>query len=294
MRRFAQLYQRLLASNVESRRQLLADYFADCPPEERPYALAWLRGPQRRLLKPETLRREGQLCSGLPEWLFAETLAQVGDLSETAALLNGRHDADAAEPLSVWHARLEAWETLSEADKALAMRRWWQTLSPREALVLNRRVLGRLRLRIPDAVLAAALGEALELPAAALALRLAQTGRLALADAEALLLRDLSDCRERLPYPQPSLIEAASPAQLGPATGWHAEAFYGGLRLQLVRRADALFWDSLACPTAVSDEIAAVAASLPSDCVLDAELVLVTDTGLKPASDPLQIGRAHV
>ena len=89
MRRFAALYSCLDASSGSRARvaDLLA-YFEASTPQDAAWGLHVLLGKQgKRLI---TGRRLRQIClegSLLPEWLFDDCYAQVGDSAETIALL---------------------------------------------------------------------------------------------------------------------------------------------------------------------------------------------------------------
>ena len=89
MRRFAALYRELDArSGTGARVEALAAYFASAAPADAAWALHVLLGKQgKRLI---TGRRLRQIClegSTLPEWLFDDCYAHVGDSAETIALL---------------------------------------------------------------------------------------------------------------------------------------------------------------------------------------------------------------
>ncbi|MDP5117759.1 MAG: ATP-dependent DNA ligase, partial [Prochlorococcaceae cyanobacterium MAG_34] len=154
MRRFAALYSCLDASSGSRARvaDLLA-YFEASTPQDAAWALHVLLGKQgKRLI---TGRRLRQIClegSLLPEWLFDDCYAQVGDSAETIALLwrqlapeegdpseNGvREETMAAKPLNYWMEQLlPAAAALDGAEQAEAVRHLWRGLSPAELLVAN-------------------------------------------------------------------------------------------------------------------------------------------------------------
>ena len=89
MRRFADLYRALDASSgTQARVDALVAYFSGVDAADGAWALHVLLGKQgKRLI---TGRRLRQIClegSPLPEWLFDDCYAQVGDSAETIALL---------------------------------------------------------------------------------------------------------------------------------------------------------------------------------------------------------------
>jgi DNA ligase-1 len=89
MRSFAALYSELDGrSGTGARVEALAAYFASADPADAAWAVHVLLGKQgKRLI---TGRRLRQIClegSSLPEWLFDDCYAHVGDSAETIALL---------------------------------------------------------------------------------------------------------------------------------------------------------------------------------------------------------------
>jgi len=89
MRRFAALYSALDASGgTNARVAALVAFFGESEPTDAAWALHVLLGKQgRRLI---TGRRLREIClegSPLPDWLFDDCYAHVGDSAETIALL---------------------------------------------------------------------------------------------------------------------------------------------------------------------------------------------------------------
>ena len=153
MRRFAALYSSLDASGGTSARvAALVAFFAESEPTDAAWALHVLLGKQgKRLI---TGRRLRQIClegSPLPEWLFDDCYAHVGDSAETIALLwhqvageagDGQSSGEepwAAAPLHRWmDTLLPNAAALEDDDQAEAVRRLWQGLDPAELLEASR------------------------------------------------------------------------------------------------------------------------------------------------------------
>jgi DNA ligase-1 len=133
MRRFAALYSALDSSSGTSARvEALLSYFQSSEPQDAAWALHVLLGKQgRRLI---TGRRLRQICLegiGLPEWLFDDCHAQVGDSAETIALLWQQRppagpEAEAAAAAGI---ALEAFGDPAEAP----LHRWMEELLPAAA-----------------------------------------------------------------------------------------------------------------------------------------------------------------
>ena len=180
MRRFAALYSALDASGGSNARvAALVAFFAGSEPADAAWALHVLLGKQgRRLI---TGRRLRDIClegSPLPDWLFDDCYAHVGDSAETIALLwqqvaPAGSPAEAtttatapAEPVPA-HQPLHSWmEQLLPAAAALegeaqaeAVRRLWQGLSPAELLVANKLLTGGLRVGVGQGLVLRALAQ---------------------------------------------------------------------------------------------------------------------------------------
>ena len=89
MRAFADLYAALDATSRSNERvAALAAYLASAPGPDRVWAVALLSGRRpRRAVSTTDLRRWAAARAGLPEWLFEDAYAAVGDLAETIALV---------------------------------------------------------------------------------------------------------------------------------------------------------------------------------------------------------------
>ncbi|MCS5693672.1 ATP-dependent DNA ligase [Cyanobium sp. FGCU-6] len=303
MRCFAALYSALDASSsTHARVETLCRYFQDTEPRDAAWALHVLLGKQgRRLI---TGRRLRQIClegSGLPEWLFDDCHAQVGDSAETIALLwrqvapersGGPREPDpaetdpveplSAEPLHLWMEELlPAAAALEGAEQAEAVRRLWRGLEPAELLVANKLLTGGLRVGVGQGLVLRALARLSDLEEALLQHRLmggfrpsGEAYRKLLAPAET------GEAIPSRPYP----FFLASP--LEPAAGcdplpgspadWLAEWKFDGIRGQLIRRAGQSFLWSRGeeLINASFPELIAAAAGLPDGCVLDGEILV--------------------
>ncbi|MEY3464025.1 MAG: Thermostable ligase, partial [Cyanobacteriota bacterium] len=225
MRRFAALYRDLDASSGNRARvELLARYFGAVEPADAAWALHVLLGKQgKRLI---TGRRLRQIClegSPLPEWLFDDCYAHVGDSAETIALLwrqvepepgadNGGETL-AAAPLQRWMEELlPAAAALEGSEQAEAVRRLWQGLTPAELLVANKLLTGGLRVGVGQGLVLRALAQLSGLEEALLQHRLMGGFRPSAGAYLALLAAaEASEAVPSRPYP----FFLASPLELG-------------------------------------------------------------------------------
>ena len=305
MRRFAALYSELDArSGTGARVEALAAYFASAAPEDAAWALHVLLGKQgRRLI---TGRRLRQIClegSALPEWLFDDCYAHVGDSAETIALLWRQVAPDTPEtpaapdaPLHQWMEQLLPAAAGLEADaQADAVRRLWRGLAGGELLVANKLLTGGLRVGVGQGLVLRALAQLSGLEEALLQHRLMGGFRPSASAYEALLATAVAaESVPSRPYPffLASPLEAApdddgsgSPLP-GPATGWLAEWKFDGIRGQLIRRAGQGFLWSRGeeLINGAFPELVAASAALPDGTVLDGEILVWSAEADQPAA----------
>jgi DNA ligase 1 len=283
MRRFADLYRALDASSgTQARVDALVAYFSGVDAADGAWALHVLLGKQgKRLI---TGRRLRQIClegSPLPEWLFDDCYAQVGDSAETIALLWAQVGAGASEPL---HHSLHTWmeqllpaaAALDGAEQAEAVRHLWRGLSPAELLVANKLLTGGLRVGVAQGLVVRALARLSGLEEAQLQHRLMGGFKPSAAALTALLApADVAEAVPSRPYP----FYLASPLEqqpAGPASEWLVEWKFDGIRGQLIRRANEVFLWSRGEELigAAFPELLAAAGCLANGTVLDGEILV--------------------
>jgi DNA ligase 1 len=302
MRRFAQLYADLDASGgTRARVNALQAFFESSEPADSAWALHVLLGKQgKRLI---TGRRLRQIClegSRLPEWLFDDCYAHVGDSAETIALLwrqvapGSRDPAGdveqsetmAAEPLHHWMEVLfPAAAALEGDEQAEAVRQLWRGLGPAELLVANKLLTGGLRVGVGQGLVLRALAQLSGLEEALLQHRLMGGFRPSPEAYQALLApADEAEAVPSRPYP----FFLASPLEqppAEPASAWLVEWKFDGIRGQLIRRAgEGFLWSrGEELINAAFPELIAASAALPDGTVLDGEILVWPSPAPQPA-----------
>ncbi|MFO7628858.1 MAG: ATP-dependent DNA ligase [Prochlorococcaceae cyanobacterium] len=307
MRRFAALYNELDGSGgTRARVEALVAYFSEVDAADGAWALQVLLGKQgKRLI---TGRRLRQIClegSPLPEWLFNDCYAHVGDSAETIALLWRQLGADfsdsdagarevtfAEKPLHQWLTELlPAAAALEGAQQAEAVRHLWRGLSSAELLVANKLLTGGLRVGVAQGLVLRALAQLSGLEPALLQHRL-MGGFTASPGAYRALLApaDQVEAAPSRPYPfflaSPlELREDGRPALSGASDAWLAEWKFDGIRGQLIRRAgESFLWSrGEELINGAFPELLAAAAALPEGSVLDGEILVWHAGAERPA-----------
>lgn len=306
MQEFTKLFQAVDAttSTLEKVNALQA-YFQREPPANAVWALYLLLGKTRkRLITARMLREIFLQVSDIPEWLFEESYAHVGDSAETIALLlrdtpiasTGASGADSNTPLHVWMEEIiPQVKQLGKADEEQLKNwviDWWANLSESEIFVLNKVLTGAFRVGVSTKLVIKALAAEYGLTEAVLAHRLMGDIEPTASFYEALVHPDETNSQPSQPYPfflaSPIDVEKFEVVLASDLTGdlagdlthnlaanWQVEWKWDGIRAQLIHRADQVFvWsrgEDLITPQ--FPEFEAALRALPVGTVLDGEIV---------------------
>jgi DNA ligase-1 len=308
MRRFAALYSELDASGgTTARVETLVAYFGEADAADAAWALHVLLGKQgKRLI---TGRRLRQIClegSFLPDWLFDDCYAHVGDSAETIALLWQQvaplssattgdlsfEERFAEQPLHQWMGELlPAAAALEESEQAAAVRQLWSGLNASELLVANKLLTGGLRVGVAQGLVLRALARVSGIDEALLQHRLMGGFKPSACAYQALLApAGQAEALPSRPYPfflaSPlELHDDDRPALSGASDCWLAEWKFDGIRGQLIRRAGQSFLWSRGeeLINAAFPELLVAAAALPEGSVLDGEILVWQSGAERPA-----------
>ena len=283
MRRFVELYT-ALDSTTSTRAKLaaLAAYFRSVDAADGAWAVFLLSGGKPRQAVPT--RFMSQLAAetaGIPQWLFAECYASVGDFAETVAHILADPGEPSLLPLAEWiEQRLLPLRGLPEAELRERLTRYWRELDDPGRLMWNKLITGSFRIGVSRQLVIRALSDVAGIDPKLMAQRL--TGNWAPSASAYRALLDATESRARPGQPYPFFLAhplEAPAAQLGDVAIWQAEWKWDGIRAQLIRRAgETYLWsrgDELI--TERFPEIAQAAALLPDGTVLDGEVLAWRD-----------------
>ncbi len=298
MNRFATLFAALdRTTKTGTKVAALAQYFRDAPPADRVWTIALLSGrrPKRAVTSTE-LRLWAAAAAGIPDWLFEESYAVVGDLAETIALLLPVPGETQSATLDTTIRALIAMTGQPAETKRAIVARFWADLPPVERFLFNKLLTGGFRMGVSQGLMTRALAEATGVDAADLAHRL--MGNWDPARTDFALLTERADTTGAQPYPfaLASALEAA-PETLGPLTDWIAEWKWDGIRGQMIHRPGtfALWSRGEDLITDRFPEFGVLADFLPAGCVLDGEILAWGSAGPRSfAALQTRIGRKTV
>ncbi|MDQ3057649.1 MAG: cisplatin damage response ATP-dependent DNA ligase, partial [Pseudomonadota bacterium] len=280
MKRFADLFRELDQSTATGdKRGALVNYFRDAPPADAAWAVALLSGAKlSKIANTRELREWISQESGQPDWLVDESHDHVGDLAETLTLLMREPLEQATDrPLVEWIERV----LLPIAGKEPEVRRaavvgGWHELPCDQRLLFNKLLTGSLRVGVSQRLVQQALAEMSGIDISRIAQRMIGAWAPTPDSLRDLLtVEELPGDREQ-PYPffLASPLENEAPT-LGDIEDWLLEWKWDGIRLQLIRRQGevALWSRGEERLDGRFPEIETAAATLPSDCVIDGELL---------------------
>jgi DNA ligase-1 len=248
MKRFAALYEALdRTTSTNDKIAALAGYFSAAPPEDAAWAVWFLTGRRlKRFLPGRLLASWAMEEAGIPEWLFEESYASVGDLAETISLvLDGRGPVAAPAPeipLSRWMAeRFLPLRGRPPEEQRREVTGWWRGLPRWETFVLNKLLTGELRVGVSQTLVERALGRVAEVPQPTIAHRLMGTWEPTAAFYQSLLVPGEEEEDTSRPYPFYLASPLDAPVEsLGDPAEWQAEWKWDGIRAQLIRRGGAV------------------------------------------------------
>lgn len=301
MHAFCQLFRELDETTKTSLKlAALRRYFASAPPEDAAWAVYFLSG--RRLKRLFPARRLAEWCcdaSGLPDWMFEECYDVVGDLAETVALLLPASSQGISEGFAeVVRERIVALRELDAEECRTRVLQTWEQMDAQQRFVWNKLITGGFRVGVSQRLVARALSEVGEIPAAVIQHRLMGPWEPTGEFYRGLFREDTADADASRPYPfflaHPL---SAVPESLGEVADWQIEWKWDGIRTQLIRRGGTThLWSRGEEPILHQfPELEALGEKLPEGTVLDGEIVARHDGQVLPFGElQRRLGRKKV
>ena len=300
MSAFSDLFQALDATTKTSAKlAALCQYFQTATPEDRLWCIAVLSGRRpKRVLSSTLLRRWAAEAAGIPDWLFEECYANVGDLAETIALLLPPAAQTRPLYLAPTIADLRAMAPLEDAARKAHVLAQWAQLDTTGRLVFNKLLTGGFRMGVSQKLMTRALAQATGQPQPDLAHRLMGNWHPDTSDWHSLIMAQNPTADSSRPYPFCLAHGLDGPPQdLGDARDWRAEWKWDGIRAQLLLRDGQVFLWSRG-EELITDRFPEFAglSIAGGNTVLDGELVVWGSDGLPQPFKALQkrIGRKTV
>lgn len=280
MRAFTGLYDALDATTATGQKlAAMASYFRAASPSDAAIAAYFLSGQRvRRTVHTRLLVGLTLETTGLPAWLVDACHAQVGDLSETIALLLPDPGKGTDASLTqVYERSIEPLATSDDAARRAIITDAWRAMDTRQRYVYHKLIRGALRVGVHKKMVVRAIAMAHGLEPAIVAVRL--SGRM---DTTAGWYRNViskdvgEDVARPLPFYLAHQLDDPPGGVLGDRDRWLAEWKYDGIRAQLIvpRHGPPLLWSrGEEDISGQFPEIVAAARGLPPGLVLDGEVL---------------------
>jgi DNA ligase 1 len=300
MKRFAALFSALDGTTkTGAKTAALAGYFQNAPEADRVWTIALLTGRRpKRTVSATDLRLWAAEAAGIPDWLFEESYAVVGDLAETIALLLPAPLALAELTLDQAVRDLIRLSGQPPETRKAAVLAAWAELPATERFLYNKLLTGGFRMGVAQGLLTRALAQATEVEEATLAHRLMGNWDPATTTFASLLAGEAGGDARPYPFALASPLEDG-PAPLGPPEDWLAEWKWDGIRGQIVLRpgAFAIWSRGEELVTDRFPDLAPLADFLPQGTVIDGEILAWDTAANRPlpfAALQRRIGRKSV
>lgn len=282
MQAFARLVSALDSTNKTNQKLDAIDRFLDeADEQDKLWLLALFTGKRpRRNINSALMRQWAIERSGIPEWLFSESYASVGDLSETIALILPQPHENRERSLAEWMALIIGLKDKSEEEKKDFVLHSWDALPPTERFIFNKLLGGSFRLGISSKSLINALAKRYDLDANAVTHSIMGDWKMGEVTFEGLVNGHYTDTQLSKPYPF-CLAYALdkAPEDLGNIDEWQAEYKWDGIRGQFIKRNGEVFiWSrGEELVTGQFPEIRDELLQWQGDFVIDGEILVIKE-----------------
>lgn len=289
MKRFAQLVQELELSNkTNDKITALVNYLNEADDQDKPYVIAMFTGKRpKRPVNTALIKQWAIELSGIPEWLFLESYHNVGDLSETIALVLPPAKHQIEKPLHTWITELAQLYNQDKSIKKAYILNAWDSLNTQTRFIFNKLISGNFRIGVSNKMLVNAIAK--------------QSGEDSNKIMHSIMGKWLpneityqeliagSHVNTDASWPYPFCLAYAldtEPENLGPTTAWQAEWKWDGIRGQIVKRNDELFiWSrGEELVTTQFPELHFLKDELENGTVLDGEILSIKDNNVQSFS----------
>jgi len=300
MRRYAQL---MVDVDQTSKTSVKVDniicYLENTSDTDKLYAIALLLdGIPTRLTSLSQIKEWAIDLSGVPSWLFDESVHVVGDLAETIALLIPQSSDSADYSLKYWLDAIKSWKTCVSPDLKEEVLSAWEHMGYNEKYLFNKLISGGYRAGISRNLVLKALSAHTGLPVTGITARLMCDWNPCTVSFEELLFKE--DKRNELSKPYPFclayLLEQDVKA-LGKADDWMADYTWDGLRVQLIlREGEAFIWsDDEVLLSDKFPELSALKSLISAGMVIEGEIIPLREENSAPFFNlQTRIGRKSI
>jgi len=282
MKEFAALIYALDSTNKTNQKLKAIDDFLKVASErDKMWFLALFTGKRpKRAVNTKLMKEWVMQMTEVPEWLFQECYAAVGDLGETISLLlpNPTHSID--KSLSAWMDEIIDLQYVGEDKKRDYVTESWRTLVHQERFIFNKLLGGSFRVGVSSKGLINAIANHYQLEASDVAHSIMGEWSVKDVNFENLVKGKYADTSLSKPYPfcLAYPIEDVSKT-ISSVDDWQVEYKWDGIRGQVIKRDNEVFIWSRG-EELITDQFPEIVADIlnwEGDFVLDGEILPVAD-----------------
>ena len=278
MKKFANLIDDLDSTNKSGEKTAyIIQYLSSADDSDKLWMIYLLSGGRiKKTFTTPELRQWAVEASGIPQWLFDESYAFVGDLAETISLIMPKVNMKCEYSLSDLIDIIGNKRKNDKDDTKQSVFEVWKDLGRRELFAFNKLMTGGFRLGVSTGILIKAIAGHESVEQDVIAFRLSGKWDPYNTTYSDLIRGDNESLNLSKPYP----FHLAYPVEgnvedLGKCDDWSAEWKWDGIRAQLIRREGQLFLWSRG-EEIITDKFPELSVALelmPDGTVLDGELI---------------------
>ncbi len=271
------------------KQEAVIKFLDTAPDEDKLWFLALFTGKRpRRKVSTALLKEWAMEISGIPEWLFRESYASVGDLGETISLILPEPEALNTQSLAQWMQEISQLDTQTEEEKKRFVIDSWQHLAHMERFIFNKLLGGSFRVGIAAKGLINAIAGYYQQEPNAVAHTLMGNWQQDEVSFDALIRGEYIQSHRSRPYPfcLAYALDKDLP-ELGEVSDWQAEYKWDGIRAQLIKREGEVFIWSRG-EELITDQFPEIRDALlqwAGNFVIDGELLVSRDNVVQDFSD---------
>ncbi len=285
MKHFSELISAIEITNkTNAKIAVLVDYFNVASDKDKLWIITLFTGKRPpRPVRTASMRQWCMEITGYPEWLFLESYSNVGDLSETMALMLPNPTHHIEKTLSVWMSELIALRPKSEEEKKEYVLNAWSGLQMQERLIFNKLIGGSFRIGVSKKTLVNALSKYSGIDANQLMHSIIGNWDINSIGFEDLLHGKHINYDNSKPYPFCLAYGLEKELQeLGELKDWQVEYKWDGIRGQIVKRNNEIFiWSrGEELVTGQFPELVENLSLYEEDFVIDGEILALKDNSV--------------
>lgn len=290
MRQFSDLYESLNTTSSTNRKvELLQAYFEHADPFDQAWAIYFFAGNRlKRFVKSTDLRRWVLSELDIPEWLFEDSYAVVGDLAETLTLVLQKSSLNTSASQGEKKVNLPLSKLISEeilplkeqpeAIQLEKLRGIWSTYSGTELYLIHKFLTGGFRVGVSKRLVYRALARAYDLEESYIARHFMgnwQPSEHIISELIEPSEHGISNPARPYPFCLAHPLDK-KPEDLGNIKDWLVEWKWDGIRAQLIKRSGQVFiWSrGEELINHQFPEIVQAAQSIPDGNVIDGEILV--------------------